>query len=290
MTALDDQSTQPGVADPPNASPPESAAPGLREQLRATRDAAARLISAHLELARAELDEILDAAKRVALLAGLALAALLFAGLLVAIGSVLFMGEWLFGSIGWGVLLGSELLVAVAIALVLAALGAGGGRLARDFAIALVIGVVVGLALGLDLTSRGWSQVADQLNPSIATEWRVTAVASGLSAAVLGGVFALAALAKGGGFGGFLGGLVGGAILGALIGWLTAVAPGPRVGAAIGVAVALAAWPALAGAGVYRRGIDREELKSRFWPAATIDTTKETIAWVREQTPRGRRS
>ena len=38
------------------------------------------------------------------------------------------------------------------------------------------------------------------------------------------------------------------------------------------------------------RGIDTDDLKSRYWPQETIDTTKETIEWVREQAPLGPKS
>ena len=82
-------------------------------------------------------------------------------------------------------------------------------------------------------------------------------------------------------------GLLAGAIVGALLGVLTALAPGPRVGAAIGVTVAFIAWPVLMGMGVARSGVDTEALKERFYPKATIDTTKETIEWVRKRTPLG---
>ena len=52
----------------------------------------------------------------------------------------------------------------------------------------------------------------------------------------------------------------------------------------------LIAWPILAGYGVARRGIDTEALKARFYPTQTIETTKETIEWVRERTPLGPKS
>ena len=39
------------------------------------------------------------------------------------------------------------------------------------------------------------------------------------------------------------------------------------------------------GAGIARGGFDSDALKDRFWPAKTIEATKETIEWVRERTP-----
>ena len=41
---------------------------------------------------------------------------------------------------------------------------------------------------------------------------------------------------------------------------------------------------------VFRNGIDKEKLRARFVPDQTIETTKETIEWVREQMPLGRKS
>jgi len=63
--------------------------PGLREQLGATRDAAMGLVRAHLELARAELSEIADEVKRVALLGGIAAGLLLFLGVFLPVGLLL---------------------------------------------------------------------------------------------------------------------------------------------------------------------------------------------------------
>ena len=71
---------------------------------------------------------------------------------------------------------------------------------------------------------------------------------------------------------------------------LTAVALGPRVGAAFGALAVLIAWPAFSGLDVARTGIDTEALKARFYPGQTIETTKETIEWVRQRTPLGRKS
>ena len=90
--------------------------------------------------------------------------------------------------------------------------------------------------------------------------------------------------------GGFIGGASAGAVLGAVVGVFTAIAFGPRVGAALGVTAALIVWPALVSLTLYRTGFDTERLKERFYPSETIDTTKETIEWVRERMPLGRRS
>jgi hypothetical protein len=56
------------------------------------------------------------------------------------------------------------------------------------------------------------------------------------------------------------------------------------------VAAFLAALPSLMGVRVARQGIDAEELKARFWPQVTIDTTKETIEWAKARASRVSRS
>ena len=96
------------------SSPPRS----LGEQFGRTRKALLGLVSAHVKLLSAELSEIMAEIKRAAALGGVALACLFLAGMLAFVGSILWLDEWVFGSIGWGVLHGPELLLAVAVTLV----------------------------------------------------------------------------------------------------------------------------------------------------------------------------
>jgi hypothetical protein len=203
----------PGAA----ASSADTEPAGLRQQIGAVRDAIRRLVTAHVELARAEAGEIAAEIGRIALLGGIAIAMLLLVCLLLPIGGLLFLGEWIFGSIGWGVLLGSLLLIDGGMVAILVALGVPRGRLGRDLVLAVVAGVAVAVLLIVLLA-------------------------------------------------------------------------GGRVGVALGLFVALIAWPALSGYGVARGGIDVDGLKARLYPTQTIETTKETIEWVRERMPRGRKS
>ncbi|MDQ6793336.1 MAG: hypothetical protein M3067_00665 [Chloroflexota bacterium] len=279
----------PPPAAPPGGRGPLGRAPGLREQLGATRGAFVRLISAHIALARAELADIMSEVQQVAILSGIAIGALILAAFLVPIGLSLFVGETVFGSMGWGVLHGPLLLADLAMVTILVALGVGGGRVGVDFLLAALFGLIVGLILGLDLTNRGWTAVGEAIAPNIGSDIRPLVVASALLAIVFT-VLGLIGGGRSGGMAGALGGGILGAILGALLGLLTAVAVGPRVGAAIGVTAWLLAWPVTMGIGVARRGIDTDALKARFWPDETIKTTKETIEWVRARTPLGPRS
>ncbi len=211
-----DDAQAPGSAgaDPSNADREPA---GLRAQVGAVIGAARRLIAAHIDLAKAEAGEIGAEIGRVALLVGIAIGAAFALALLLPIGLLLFLGDLVFGSIGWGVLLGSIVLIDVALLAALVALGVRRSQIWRSLLIALVVGVallVLGIALHLQL--RPWG--------------------------------------------------------------------------AISAFIALLAWPIVAGYGVSRNGIDTVALKARFYPTQTIETTKETIEWVRARTPLGRKS
>ncbi len=274
----------------PSAVPPPEA-PGLGEQIGATKDAATKMVGAHIELAKAEFAEIADAAKQAAVLVGIAVGAAIVAGLVVTVGLPLFLGEAIFGSIGWGILLGVLLLAALAMAAAVAALRPGvQASIGRPFIAGLALGVIVGVVLGLSLTNRAWTAVGDAILPTVDASYRplLAAVAAlAIVCAVLGTIFAAAAGGRGGAL---VGAFVGGAVGGVLLGFLTAFAAGPRVGAAIGVAVGLITWMALLGAGIARSEFNTDALKDRFWPAATIEATKETIEWARAKMPLSRRS
>jgi len=282
----------------PPASPPprdnagtagaeDAESPGLREQIGRTRGSATRLVRAHVDLARAEFGDIVDNAKRLALVVGIAIALVLFAGMLASIGSILWLGEWWFGSMGWGVLLGVELFVAIAVSLVVAGLGTGAGGQVRAIVIGAIVGLVIAVLLGLNLPNRGWSALADTVALAVAPEWRILALAVPVTAVVLAFLGLLAGLFSRAGAG-TIAFIIGGAIVGALLGALSAITFSPEVATAIGVAVGLAVWTALGG--LEARRISFDDLKDRFYPSETIDTTKETIEWVRERTPLGRKS
>jgi hypothetical protein len=246
------------------------------------------MVRSHVELARAEFSEIADEVKRVALLGGLAAGLLLFLGVFLPVGLLLFLGEWLFGSIGWGVLLGTELCLAIALSCIAIALGVSGRAIAGAIAVAILVGAVVAVPLALALSNEGWTRLGDAsgLNVEPGVRPLVVAVAA---IAVLGAVLGLLSGMRAGGIRGAIGGIIGGAILGAVVGALTAIRFGTGPGAALGVAVGLGAWAGLVGAAMARQGFDAEAMKARFWPDQTIETTKETIEWVRERTPLGPR-
>ena len=257
--------------------------PGLRGQFGATIEAVRRLFRAHVDLAKTEIGEIVDEVKRMVMLAGIALGAFFLVGLLVFVGGLLFLGEWLFGSIGWGVLLGAVLLIDVAAIALLLALDVKGARLTSSLLVALVVGVAVGLLLGLDLTHRGWTTLGDSVGAAYDANTRAVLLAAGVSAGTLG----LLGFASGfrHGLRHAIGRLVLWALIGVAVGLATVLSIPPTVGAAFGALAALIAWPLLAGRDLLRTGVDGDALAKRFIPQQTIDLTKETIEWVRARTP-----
>jgi uncharacterized membrane protein YqjE len=266
-------------ADPSPAEDAQSETPGLGEQFGRTRNALVGLISAHVNLAKAEFGEIAGQLKRAAAFAGIALLLLFLACMLVVIGTALFVGQVLFHSIGWGVLLGSELFIGGAALLVLAIIDLGWARAFSSFVVALGIGLAVTGVFAVD-----WAAVSRNN----------TGLPSGLVLAVLTGVvvFGLLGAALGASFGrgAAAAGLVAGVVFGALLGALASAHLGLRVSVALGLAALLLFWPICAAVLVFRHGFDFDKLKDRFMPDQTIATTKETIEWVREQMPLGRKS
>jgi hypothetical protein len=281
--------TSPGTATPASKAAPGDP-PGLRTQFGATFDAVKRLLGAHINLAKAELGDIVDAVKRMVALGAAAIGILIFAAMLLLIGGVLFLGEWLFGSLGWGVLLGFLLFLDVALVLFLAALDVSGRRIATSFVIAVALGIGFGLVLGFDVLHQGWRALGDAVaQPVFADEPTRTVATAVVALAVVAGILGFIGGIRGG-FGSALVGLIVAGAIGAIFGWITAVPISAQVGAALGTLVALIAWPILAGLDVARRGIDTEALGNKFKPDETIELTKETIEWVRARTPLAPRS
>ncbi len=241
-----------------------------------------RLVVAHIDLAKAEAQAIGDEIKKVAALAGIAFAVVVCALILALVGTALFLGEWLLGSIGWGVLHGLLLFTAIAVACGLAAVGVSGGRIGRAFVLGLIVAVVVGVVLALALPNRAYVSLGDSALPGI--EPGVRPLVVGLL--VVGGIGLLLGVIgaiRGGG----VGAVVGGVLVGLLLGALSAVDVGPQVGAGIGIAFGYVVWIAVMAMDVAQSGVDVEALKARFYPKQTIETSKETLAWLQSKMPPG---
>jgi hypothetical protein len=257
----------------------EERAPGLGAQFGRTRAAILALVRAHLDLLRAELDEILGQVKVIASLAGAALFLALSTSILLYVGGFLFLVEWLFGSIGWGLAQGVLLGIAGITILVMAILGAG--RRAAWGSLLLAGLATIGLALlcGSNVAGDAAASFARQLASPLDSPGLVALAAGAPVGAV---VFALL-LARVGGRGGLVGGLLLGAFLGMPVGWLIAGAPWtwpPAFGFAI--VIGLTAWPILDVVIAWPR-LDIEARFKQLYPQQSIDAANETRAWLEEQ-------
>jgi hypothetical protein len=266
-------------AHPPNRTAPP---PGLRSSIRSTRDAAFRLASAHVDLARAEFRAIADEIKKVVVFAGIAFGVVLFAVTLLVVGTSLFLGEWLLGSMGWGVLHGVLLFIAIAIACTLAALGVSGGRIGRAFIVGVLMAIAVGLLMAFALPNQAYASLGESALPGIEPGVRPLVVGM-IVLGVIGLIVGVIAAARGGG----VGALIGFAVAGVLIGAISAANPGIQVGVAIGITVGYLVWIALMVIDVMSTGVDVDAMKARFMPTQTIETSKETLAWLQSKMPPG---
>lgn len=253
----------------------------------ATKDAALALVMAHVELAKAEAGQIAGEVGRVAALGALAIVLVIFAVFLLVIGVSLWLGEWLLGSMGWGVLHGFLLFISVALAAVLGGLGIAPRRIGGALLVSIVVGVVVGVVLGLGLLNQLYASIGDAL--AIAVDPGIRPLVVGMLfvgfLGLLAGIAAAVMMdASGGGRFVALAGLT---VLGVALGAFTAITFGPQVGAGIGITAGYITWIALMGIDVARTGIDVEALKNRFIPVQTINTSKETLEWLQKRMPPG---
>ncbi|MFP5344026.1 MAG: hypothetical protein ACLGIJ_14085 [Candidatus Limnocylindria bacterium] len=266
--------------------PPRSDPPGVFAQLGTTKDAVWRLAMAHVELAKAEAKAI---GARVAIAAGLigcALALILLTLLLATIGTFLFLGEWLFGSLGWGVVHGTLAFLGIALTMVVAAIGLPARAIGGAIIVGVLAAVVLSLVLGLELANRAYAAVGDGLAAG-AIEAGVRPLAIGVVLwAGLGLISGLALAARGTS----LAATAGLVIAGVLVGAITAVTYGPHVGTALGVMFGQLVWMAALGAAMARTGVDMDALKARFYPSETIETSKETLEWLKTRLPRAKAS
>jgi hypothetical protein len=245
------------------------------------------LVVAHIDLAKAEASAIAGQVGRVAALGALALVLVIFAVFLLVIGISLAIGEWVFGSMGWGVIHGVLLFLSVAMAAVLLAIAVSGVRIVRSLATAIVIGILIGVALALDLPNQLYARIGEALDLAVDPGIRPLVVGVllwSLIGLIAGIVLATRMSASAGGRFTAVAGLT---ALGVLVGAFTAITFSVQVGAAIGVTVGYIAWMALMGIDIARTGIDVEALKNRFTPVQTIETSKETLEWLQKRMPPG---
>jgi hypothetical protein len=238
-----------------------------------------RLFHAHVELLKAEFNDILGELKVLATQAGVALGIALMTGVLLWVGGFLFLGEWLFGSIGWGLAHGLITGIAVIVALALGIVGAKARYTVFSFLVALVIVIAVALLCGVNVAYNAVETVV----PNLAGPFSAPGVIALLGGVLVGAILFGVLLAFVGGVRGAIGGIVLGAVLGALVGWLIAGAPWtwpPAIGFAI--TVGLVAWPVLNVIFAFP-SLDPAERFKRLYPQQSIDAANETRDWLEEQ-------
>lgn len=256
----------------------------MREHFATTRDAAVGLARAHVDLAKAEATAIGGQVARVAALIGVAVGLAIAGAILFVVGSALFLGEWLLGSLGWGVVHGLLLFVAIGLTCIVAAVGVSARRIGQAIGVAVIAGLIVGVVLALDLPNRAYVAIGDAAASGIEPGVRPLVVGL-VVGAIIGLVLAIAGAARTRASVG--GAAIGGAVAGLIVGGLSAITFGPQAGAGVGLAVAELTWMGLLGIDVARHGVDVETLKARFYPTQTIETSKETLEWLQKRMPPG---
>jgi hypothetical protein len=270
---------------------PKAPAPGLREAIGNARGAALGLARAHLDLLKAELGEILKQVAIIVALAAIALVLAVLAGILVWVGSWLFLGEWLFGSLGWGIVHGVLFTICLVIPI---GLDLGGGEVrawVRALLVSLIIGIVVGVLLSTNAlhNAADWLVQQDQASFNVQREWLIWLV----PAVLVGLVFGLIAtiLLRRTGFGAMVAGLIFGFILGfAIAGFYAAVPFNTQVAAAFAVTAWLMSWIALSAWFAVRAGIDPQRRYERLMPRETMAQFEATKSYVEQQWQRQRKN
>lgn len=265
------QPAQPGAPEPKPTS--------LLDQFGRTRESFMGLVQAHIDLFKAELNDIMGEVKVLATQAGVALGIALMTGVLLWVGGFLFLGEWLFGSIGWGLAHGVLTGVAVIVALALGILGARARYTVFSFLVALFIVVIVAVLCGINVAYDAVESVV----PNLGGPFNAPGVVALLGGLVIGGILFGVLLGLVAGVRAAIGGVFLGLLLGAIVGWLIAGAPWtwpPAIGFAI--TIGLVAWPILNVIFAFP-SLDPAERFARLYPRQSIEAANETRDWLEEQ-------
>jgi hypothetical protein len=206
---------------------------------------------------------------------------------LVYVGTFLFLGEWLFGSMAWGILHGSLLTILFVVPI---ALNLGGGWMlayARGFATGLAVTVLLSIVFGSNVLRNAAVAAGEWAAPSLALDPASlpTLIALLLGAVVLGVVFWLIGLRVGSAIRLLIAGLVVGAILGAILGSVTFDWQGA---VAVSVTIGLVTWLAVTIALAAQRGFDPERRYARLVPRESMAAFEESRSFVQQQMRRQR--
>lgn len=294
----DEGAGEAGPVDPGTGGPRRprrerlSDAPGVGEAFTGVRESLKRLIETHVALLRAELSR---AGRELGIIVGLALAAVVLAtllGVLLFVGTFLFLGEWLFGSMGWGLVHGTLVTLALITGIGLNLAGAWMGAYARGFLWGAAATIVLSLIFASNVLRTGAVTLARESEDAIALHPDLLPTLVGLVVGAV--VFALLAAAAGWRLGSasasvgplVVAGLVAGAIVGAILGSVQFDNPGA---VAISLVIGLLTWMAVSVALAAGRGFDVEGRYAPLVPRQTIAAFEETRDFVMRQWHRQKR-
>jgi hypothetical protein len=252
-----------------------------------TRFGGQKLADAHIELLRAELAV---AGRELAIVIGMALAIValaVVAALLLVIGTSLFLGEWLFGSMAWGILHGVLFFIALIVPL---ALDLAGGR--RDaFLRGLLAAIVVTLALWALFASNVLRDSAVNAGRSLEASLDIvpaflpTLVGLVAGMVIVGLLGLIVGLRGGGALRLLMVGLVVGAIVGAILGSVTFDTKGAL---AVALTIGLATWSGVTALVAVRTGFDPEARYEDLVPRESLAMADDTKAFLMRQWRRQR--
>ncbi|MGD8683420.1 MAG: phage holin family protein [Chloroflexota bacterium] len=270
----------------------EPGEPGVGEAIGGVRAAFRRMLDAHVALLRAELELT---GREIGIIAGLALGALAIAVLaliLLYVGSFLFFGELLFGSMGWGIIHG-VLIAAAVIGFVVVNLGGGEvERYGLGFAIGLGAAIVIAALLLSNIGNTGGESLRDWLEATFVTEdlpfgeaWLVT-----LGGLVIGGLIGLVVALIGGWRSDLRGrplagiGIVG-FILGGFIGavWTSTRYDAPDGVLGLAITIGLLTWIIAGLVLAARRGFDPEARYANLIPRESMAAFEKTRDFLTDQ-------
>jgi hypothetical protein len=253
-----------------------------------TRDAAQRLVEAHLALLKAELAVT---GREIGIVVGMAVAALALLLLMVGLiytGAFLFIGEWWFGSIGWGVLHGSLFTIALVVPIGLNLAGGWVGAWVRGLLVGIVVTVGFSVLFASNVLRDAAVSAGDQLEASLALEPALLPTLVGLvaGALVFGLVLFIVGLRMGGAFRMLVAGALVGAFVGAILGSVTFDTKGAI---ALAWTIGLVAWIALSGLLAARHGFDPEQRYDALVPRQSIAAAESTKVFLVKQWERQRK-
>jgi hypothetical protein len=262
----------------------------VSESIGGVRAAFMRMLDAHMTLLRAELA---ITGRELGIIVGLAVGALVILLLvlgLLYIGSFLFFGEWLFGSMGWGIIHGT-LLGAAFIGFVGINLAGGDVRAyGAGAAIGAVVTVVLAALLISNVGNEGGEAVRDWLVREFQTdqlpfgdEWLVLLIGM-IVLSIVGGVIALIAswrMQAGRPFAMLMAGLAVGAFVGAI--WFPTRYQAADGVMGLAIMVGLITWIVAGVILAARRGFDPEARYADLIPRESIAAFEHTKDFMREQ-------